>query len=82
MQLDMYRNVDDQLRAKMQHSEVTCLSFSFRRLSRISGLEPFVNLQFLQLDNNCLKRIAGLEHLVRTLQPPVARLAALCPRLV
>lgn len=61
----MYRNVDEQLRAKMQHSEVTCLSLSFRRLGKISNLEPFINLVQLQLDNNNLRKICNLEHLVR-----------------
>ena len=46
-------------------SEVTCLSLSFRKLAKISNLEPFVNLQQLQLDNNQLKKIANLDHLVR-----------------
>ena len=60
----MYKDVDEELRAKIRYNEVACLSLSFRRLVQISNLQPFVNLQQLQLDNNDLKRIEGLDHLV------------------
>ena len=64
VQLDMYKDVDEQLRANMRYNEVACLSLSFRQLVKISNLQPFVNVQQLQLDNNDIRRIENLEHMV------------------
>ena len=64
VQLDMYKDVDEELRRKMRYNEVACLSLSFRQLVKISNLQPFVNVQQLQLDNNDIKRIENLDHMV------------------
>ena len=76
MQLDMYKNVDEKLRAVMRYSEVTCLSLSFRGLVKISNLQPFITLQQLQLDNNDIKKIENLEHMVRPCSGSLSQLGS------
>ena len=48
----------------LEFAEVQSLSYSFKNICRIDYLTPFRDLTKLQLDNNIISKIEGLDHLV------------------
>ena len=52
-------------RRAMELAEATSVSFSYKKVSRMGYLAPFRDLTKLQLDNNALTKIEGLDHLTQ-----------------
>ena len=47
------------------YKDIQHLTFGFKHIVQIDHLDGLINLKKLQLDNNCLRKIENLEHLVR-----------------
>tara|TARA_B110000977_G_scaffold201034_1_gene293809 strand:- start:1657 stop:3576 length:1920 start_codon:yes stop_codon:yes gene_type:complete len=55
----------EQKRRAMEFAAATSVSFSYKNLARVDYLAPFRDLTKLQLDNNSITTIEGLDHLTQ-----------------